>query len=96
LMKFPKDNKIVFFQDMSWWQGVPSDVDFDAKIKKDGTVYLSGPGYGEHGNYGNGMLMLKFGKLDTLLKSLKVSLGDVAYTAIEADIKSKLLKAING
>ena len=94
-MKFPKDNEIIFFQDHAWYQGIPSGVDFKTEIKKDGTVYLTAPGYGKKGDYGNGGLILRFGNFEGLLRSLEKEMGDIAYKAIEADIKSKILKALN-
>lgn len=93
-MIFPEDNAIVFFQDMNWYEGVPSGIDFDVEIKKDGTVYLTASNYGKTGDYGNGILILKFGSFESLLRDIKKEIGDLAYDAIVADVKSKMLKVI--
>jgi hypothetical protein len=93
-IKFPKDNEIVFFQDMSFWVGVPSDIEFDIEIEKGGTAWLTGPGYGDKDNYGNGRIAVRFGMMGGLLDSLKGKLGEVAYNNIKTDIKYKMIKAI--
>lgn len=45
-MKFPEDNKIRFGQDFSFWEGIPSDVEFKVEQKIDEKYVLSAYGYG--------------------------------------------------
>jgi len=62
-MKFRKDNKILFDQDFALWRGIPSGVDFKIDVLDPGELnplklrfILTGKGYGEKDNYGNGSL----------------------------------------
>jgi hypothetical protein len=45
-MKFPEDNKIRFGQDFSFWEGIPSDVEFKVEQKIDKKYVLCAYGYG--------------------------------------------------
>lgn len=52
---FRPNNEVKFFQDMSVYKGLPSNVVFTAKSISENNVWLSGKGYGEiGGDYGNG------------------------------------------
>ena len=93
-IRFPEDNKICFFQDMSFWQNVPSDIEFDMEIKKSGTAWLTGPGYGERGNYGNGSIAVRFGSVKGFLDEIKCNIGDLAYNSIQNHIKNELFNTI--
>jgi hypothetical protein len=61
-VSFEEDNTLVFGQDMSWWQNVPSDVTFTVdgylteKTKVTG-LWLKAPGYGGD-PYGNGKILV--------------------------------------
>lgn len=94
-MKFPKDNKIIYSQDFHVHKGVPSGINFASSVDTDGLITLTAPGYGAAGNYGNGSLTIRTGNDESFLRSLNGSLGDIAYQAIRADIKSKVLKAFD-
>lgn len=61
-MRFPADNKIGFFMDFAYWEGVPSDREFverESSVPKDGWLALEAPGYGQKGDYGNGSIFVK-------------------------------------
>ena len=65
-MRFPKNNNIVFGQYMSWWVGIPSDVDFDIdEIHPDGKIWLSGSRYGGT-PFGNGKIVIYLKTLEHL------------------------------
>jgi len=94
-MEFPEGNSIAFFQDMNYYAGVPSGVEFDAEIKQDGTTYLTAPGYGEKGNYGNGSLIIRISNYEKMEEQIKKSIGDNAYKIIETIVKNKIKKALD-
>ena len=77
-MLFKKNNKIKFGQDFAIWQGVPSGVDFKVtRAKYDPKrVILSGLGYGDFRNYGNGPLHV-FGLSKKQIKKFEKELGNV-------------------
>lgn len=61
-LRFPKGNKIGFWMDFAYWEGIPSDRNF--YIESEGpeqhkSVYLVARGYGVRGDYGNGSIMVK-------------------------------------
>jgi hypothetical protein len=52
---FRPNNQVKFFQDMSVYKCLPSNIVFTAKSISENNVWLSGKGYGEiGGDYGNG------------------------------------------
>jgi hypothetical protein len=61
-VSFEEDNNLIFGQDLSWWQNVPSDVTFTVdgymteKSKITG-VWLRASGYGGK-PYGNGRILV--------------------------------------
>jgi hypothetical protein len=94
-MKFPKGNKICYFQDHRVHEGIPSTVDFELEVSKEGSVTLRAPGFGKSGDYGNGAIMVRFGTLDTLINQLKISLGDIAFQAIKLQAVSSIQNALD-
>ncbi len=59
-MKFPENNKILYSQDFSIFESVPSDVDFSVEPLGNDKVMLTAPNYGGK-PYGNGRLYLSCG-----------------------------------
>lgn len=59
-MKFPKNNNIFYGQDMRFFQGIPSDINFDVEKTSFGWYLRScGNGCTAHSNcYGNGSLAI--------------------------------------
>ena len=58
---FKDRNNIIFGQDFSMKQGLPSDRVFTSKstlFQKDTDLWLNSFGYGEYGNYGNGAIVI--------------------------------------
>jgi hypothetical protein len=57
-INFPVGNKVCYWQDFSFYEGLPSDVTFfvDPKPLKPGYMILRGRGYGVRGDYGDGAL----------------------------------------
>ena len=56
-LRFPEGNKIEFFMDFCFWEGIPSDRDFYiAGDAPHGTLDLVAEGYGIAGSYGNGSI----------------------------------------
>jgi hypothetical protein len=52
----------MFWMDFACWEGVPSDRDFylnGESAPQHKACYLVAPGYGVHGDYGNGSIMVK-------------------------------------
>ena len=77
-VRFPKDNKINYGQDMGFHRGVPSDVDFEIEEFTDDRVRLIADGYGVLGKggnkYGNGSIYVN--KKDMkLIKEKEISSG---------------------
>lgn len=63
---FPKDNKIKFFQDHWFWEGVPDNVDFYLEKATDVHMVFIGDRhgiqkdnkFGLYGRYGNGSIYI--------------------------------------
>lgn len=57
LVRFKRDNGVVFGQDFGYYRGVPHNIVFECEDL--GTLWrLRGPGYGQKGDYGNGSLLV--------------------------------------
>ena len=59
-MKFPKNNKVIYMQDFSHHESIPSGVDFMVEPLGKDKVMLIAPNYGGK-PYGNGRLYLSCG-----------------------------------
>ena len=55
-IKLPKDNNLSYGQDFSFWNGIPSEIEFEVE-ESDNYYILRGKGYGAK-EYGNGALYL--------------------------------------
>lgn len=58
-IKFPKGNRIIYWQDFAPHYGVPHDVEFEIEKVYDTYMVLKGPGYGGK-PYGNGKIYVFF------------------------------------
>ena len=58
-LTFPEDNGIPFFQDFSFWRGVPSGVKFYIQEYINGSYKLVGEGYGMKDAYGCGAIYIR-------------------------------------
>ncbi len=58
--KFPKDNKIVYWQDFRLHTGMPSNVEFEMLFSSPDKSFVvcRAPGYGVAGDYGNGKIVI--------------------------------------
>lgn len=71
-VEFPDDNKIIFYQDHNWWEGVPSKTKFyidslssdGVWLVADGYGILQGNKFGFTGRYGNGKICIDFKNLN--------------------------------
>ena len=54
-MRFPKDNTLMYGQDMGFHRGIPSDVEFAQESCIGDRIQLIAPGYGGE-PYGNGAI----------------------------------------
>ena len=86
-MKFPKENKIMFFQDFTFYTGVPSGVNFKCEIINRDTLQLTAPEYGGK-PYGNGFLLIRLSKSNTNLKDHFVLL-DLVKIAFKCEALKK-------
>ena len=59
VVTFPK-NKIHFYQDHSFWEGIPTDIEFTV-VKEAGhnDYWLAANGYGNPKSYGNGKIAVR-------------------------------------
>ena len=72
-IRFKAGNKIKYGQDFHYHTGIPSGVEFTTQREGD-RILLVGPGYGERGNYGNGVLYPYGSTLDELMEQADVCL----------------------
>ena len=56
-IRFKCGNKVLYYQDMSYWRGLPSNVEFTIDRIDDNSAVLSAPGYGGD-PYGNGRVYI--------------------------------------
>jgi len=67
-MVFPDENEVIFFQDHSWWKGMPHNIKFYIDKLSSRGVWLVADGYGVlkdnklglTGSYGNGKICVDF------------------------------------
>ena len=63
-LTFPEGNDIPYMQDMQFWRGMPTGVEFDVEPHGAGKLKLRADGYGarywdgEEGRYGNGAIFI--------------------------------------
>lgn len=64
-INFPPGNKAQYWQDFSYWEGLPSDITFfvDPTPLKPGCLILRARGYGVRGDYGNGSIFIQTDQL---------------------------------
>lgn len=65
-VRFPDDNKVHYFMDFSFREGLPSDIDFFVVHEphhRDGWVTLKARGYGVQDDYGNGSIFIETSEL---------------------------------
>lgn len=55
--RFETDNNVLYFQDFSYYRGLPSGVEFECTETSPGTWQLVAPGYGGK-PYGNGKILV--------------------------------------
>ena len=71
IVKFRKNNKIPYGQDMQYYKGVPSGIEFEIFPFQSNRVKLIADGYGNlEGNYGNGAVYINTKDLTNYRKAV--------------------------
>ena len=93
-MKFKKGNEILYGQDHKFFTGIPHNVEFEAIIDHNHMI-LTGPGFGEKGDYGSGAIYIQLPIGATLLRDVKENMGDIAFKAIWESVEKLFTKALS-